>query len=232
MRKNTILWFLAVLLLLLLAACADQRTQQETEIQQKNHETETQKHINERTDETVQFGCDLVFFGDSITAESDFNEFFPDCSIVNLGVFGDTLEDMLARVDAVQAANPRQIFLLGGINSLRPDNVDLCVQQYDDLLDALMVACPQAAICVESVLPVGKELDPDGNVNDAVRRFNDALERLAREKGCAFADLYGKYEQDGGLNPALTRDGVHLNYTAYGPWADCIAHLINADNQK
>ena len=228
MRKNAVILLLAALLLLL-AACADQTTQQGTETQK---DTIVQKDTHERTDETVQKGCDLVFFGDSITADSNFGEFFPDRSVVNLGVYGDTLEDMLARVDAVQAANPRQIFLLGGINCLRPDNVDLCLEQYETLLDALTAACPQAEICVESVLPVGKELDPDGSVNDAVRRFNAALEPLARKKGCAFADLYAAYEQDGFLNPTLTRDGIHLNFTAYGPWANCIAHLIDADNQK
>ena len=184
------------------------------------------------TTESKHFSCDLVFFGDSITADSNFGEFFPELSIVNLGVYGDTLEDLLARVDSVRAANPEKIFLLGGINCLRPDNVELCLEQYAALLDALHKACPDAWICVESVLPVGAELDPDGRENDAVRRFNAGLEPLARERGCEFADIYTAYEKNGVLNPALTRDGIHLNFTAYGPWADCIAPLINADNQK
>lgn len=227
--RNKIILLLLAALPLLLAACADRTKQQETE---KQKETVVQKDTHERTDESVQNGCDLLFFGDSITADSNFGEYFPERSVVNLGVYGDTLEDMLARVDAVQAANPRRIFLLGGINCLRPDNVERCVEQYRELLDALRAACPDAKLCVESVLPVGKELDPDGSVNDAVRRFNAALEPLAQEKGCDFADLYAVYERGGVLDPTLTRDGIHLNFTAYGPWADCIAHLIDADNQK
>ncbi len=222
MKNKTPLLLLALLLFCLIA-CSEQGTQQETQIQ---------KHTIEGTDEAVQFACDLAFFGDSITADSNFAEYFPDRTIVNLGVYGDTLTDLLARVDEVRAAKPKQIFLLGGINCLRPDNVERCAEQYAALLDALREACPDAAICVESVLPVGAELDPDGSENDAVRRFNAALVTLAQEKGCDYVDIYAAYEQDGALNPALTRDGIHLNFTAYGPWADCIAQFINADNFK
>ena len=114
----------------------------------------------------------------------------------------------------------------------RPAAPQLEDGRYAALLDALREACPDAAICVESVLPVGAELDPDGSENDAVRRFNAALVTLAQEKGCDYVDIYAAYEQDGALNPALTRDGIHLNFTAYGPWADCIAQFINADNFK
>ncbi|MBO4418907.1 MAG: hypothetical protein J5789_03680 [Oscillospiraceae bacterium] len=222
-----------LLALLLLCGCAGPETTATT----AGEATESITTIGEATEsmtttESKQFSCDLVFFGDSITADSNFDEFFPELSIVNLGVYGDTLEDLLNRVDSVRAANPEKIFLLGGINCLRPDNVELCLEQYAALLDALGRACPDAWICVESVLPVGAELDPDGRENDAVRRFNAGLEPLAKERGCGFADLYAAYEKNGALNPALTRDGVHLNFTAYGPWADCIAHLINADNQK
>lgn len=200
-------------LLLTLCGCARMETVEEA--------TREMTVTQEQTSESK-----IVFFGDSITADSNFAEYFPDCTIVNLGVYGDTLTDLLARVDEVRAAKPKQIFLLGGINCLRPDNVERCVEQYAALLDALREACPDAAICVESVLPVGAELDPDGSENDAVRRFNAALAPLAREKGCGFADIYAVYEKDGALDPALTRDGIHLNFTAYGPWAELIKPFV------
>ena len=200
-------------LLLTLCGCARMETVEEA--------TREMTVTQEQTSESK-----IVFFGDSITADSNFAEYFPDCTIVNLGVYGDTLTDLLARVDEVRAAKPKQIFLLGGINCLRPDNVERCVEQYAALLDALREACPDAAICVESVLPVGAELDPDGSENDAVRRFTAALAPLAREKGCGFADIFAVYEKNGALDPALTRDGIHLNFTAYGPWAELIKPFV------
>lgn len=216
---------LVIVMALLLALCGCAKTESAT--------MQSGKEMQSLTTENARSAADtIVFFGDSITADSNFEEYYPELTIVNLGVYGDTLEDMLARVDEVRAAKPKQIFLLGGINCLRPDNVERCAEQYAVLLDALREACPDAAICVESVLPVGAELDPDGSENDAVRCFNAALVTLAQEKGCDYVDIYAAYEQDGALNPALTRDGIHLNFTAYGPWADCIAQFINADNFK
>lgn len=220
MRKKTILLLLAGTLLLF-ASCAGQRNHQETE---------TTKDLNERTDETMRYECDAVFFGDSITCDGNFDEFFPDLRIVNLGIYGDTLEDLLRRVPEVKAENPAKIFLLGGINSLRDDNADLCLERYAALLDAIRNACPEAELIVQSVLPVGADIeDLLGCSNETIRAFNAELEELSGEKGCVYVDLWLAYEKNGALDPALTRDGVHLNFNAYGPWAECITPYLNAE---
>ena len=170
------------------------------------------------------FSCDAVFFGDSITADGNFDEFFPKLRIVNLGVYGDTLDDLLRRVPEVKAENPARIFLLGGINSLRDDNADLCLEQYAALLDALRRACPDSELIVQSVLPVGDDIVSFlGCSNETIRAFNAELEKLAGEKGCEYVDLWPAYEKDGAMDPALSRDGVHLNFNAYGPWAECLS---------
>ena len=170
-----------------------------------------------------RFSCDALFFGDSITCDGNFDELFPTLRIVNLGVYGDTLEDLLRRVPEVREQHPKKIFLLGGINSLGPDNVEDCLTAYAELLDALRAACPKAELIVQSVLPIGSEVDWNGEINEAVRRFNEGLKKLAEQKGISFVDLYAVYEKNGCLDPALTRDGVHLNYNAYGPWAETVA---------
>lgn len=171
----------------------------------------------------------VVFYGDSITCDGNFDELFPDLRIVNLGVYGDTIDDLLRRVPEVRAENPKKIFLLGGINSLQPDNVEDCLRAYAELLDALRTACPRAELIVQSVLPIGTELDRNGKINEAVRRFNEGIQDLAEQKGITFVNLYAAYEKDGFLDPTLTRDGVHLNFNAYGPWADIIRPYLNAE---
>ena len=218
MRKTAVL----LVLLLLLVGCA--RAELPT----------TEGRITEvepiTTRPASHFACDAVFFGDSITADSSFDEFFPGQRIVNLGVYGDTLSDLLRRVPEVQAENPARVFLLGGINALKDDNASVCLLEYQILLEALQTACPDAQICVQSVLPVSAELQWQlGCHNSTIRRFNAELASLAQAHGCLFADLYAVYEKDGALDPALTRDGVHLNFTAYGPWAGVIAPLMGED---
>lgn len=175
----------------------------------------------------MHFGCDALFFGDSITCDGNFDELFPDLNIVNLGVYGDTLDDLLRRVPAVKARNPARIFLLGGINSLTGGNTSVCLSKYRALVAGLREACPRAELIVQSVLPVGAELEALYDIrNEEVRAFNAGLRALAERRGLAFADLYAAYEKDGALDPALTRDGVHLNFNAYGPWADAIRPLL------
>ena len=182
----------------------------------------------ERSTESLsRSGCDAVFFGDSITADSNFDELFPELRIVNLGVYGDTLEELLARVPEVQVQRPARIFLLGGINCLREDRFDRCVTEYAALLDALRSACPDAELIVQSVLPVSGDItDPRLLTNDTIRRFNTEIQALAAQHGCAYVDLWTAYEKDGQLDPALTRDGLHLNFTAYGTWAELIAPYL------
>ena len=203
-----------VALVFLLIACTDLKREKMEEATLKQNATIIS---------SFPFSCDALFFGDSITCDGNFDELFPTLRIVNLGVYGDTLEDLLRRVPEVREQHPKKIFLLGGINSLGPDNVEDCLTAYAELLDALRAACPKAELIVQSVLPIGSEVDWNGEINEAVRRFNEGLKKLAEQKGISFVDLYAVYEKNGCLDPALTRDGVHLNYNAYGPWAETVA---------
>ena len=219
MKTRLLISLLLVGTLLLFASCSGMRAPQETKMTKENNE--------QRTEETMQFACDVVFFGDSITAQGNFDELFPELRVVNLGVYGDTLEDLLRRVPKVRAADPAKIFLLGGINSLGPLSVEECLRQYDELLAALRAACPAAELYVESVLPVGAEFDLyPGGANDLVRAFNESLKALAERYGLTWVELYALYEKDGALDPALTVDGVHLTAAAYGPWAELITPYL------
>ncbi len=175
------------------------------------------------------FDCDAVFFGDSITADGNFDALFPRERIVNLGVYADTLEDLLRRVPQLRELNPARIFLLGGINSLRDDNLEACVDQYRRLLQALQSACPRARLVVQSVLPVGAEIEALlGCSNETIRAFNLRLQALAEEFSLPYVELWQAYEKDGALDSSLTRDGVHLNFDVYGPWAELIRPYMEA----
>ena len=130
MKRTCICIMLAAAALLLLASCgrnAPPTAAPETTAPAPEPSITEEPAMTEPvlTSEPVPaFGCDALFFGDSITADSNFETFFPDLRIVNLGVYGDTLEDLLARVPSVRALRPARIFLLGGINCLREDSFE------------------------------------------------------------------------------------------------------------
>ena len=168
-------------------------------------------------------GCDVLFYGDSLTAGGNFDEFFPDLIVVNLGINGATLEDLTEWVPKVSAHHPDKIFVMAGGNNLDAGNVEECTELYRGLLDALREACPDAEIFVESMLPLDKAIASKANCpNRVIRAFNGRVEALAAEYGMTFVDIYPAYEDRGGLNSALTEDGIHLKDDAFGLWAEIV----------
>ena len=85
----------------------------------------------------LDYDADVVFFGDSITHDSDFREFFPEKKIVNCGYPGDDLEGMIERVYPLAKLTPETVFVLGGINGLTDKNVDESIAVYSRLIDTL-----------------------------------------------------------------------------------------------
>ncbi len=168
-------------------------------------------------------GCDVLFYGDSVTAGGNFGDFFPDLRVVNLGVNGATLEDLTEWVPRVSANHPDKIFVMAGGNNLEAGNAEACAELFRGLLDALREACPDAGIFVESMLPIDKAIATKANrPNRVIRDYNARLEALAEEYGIPYLDIYPAYEDRGGLNSELTEDGIHLKDDAFGPWAEIV----------
>ena len=168
-------------------------------------------------------GCDALFYGDSITAGNNFDEFFPQLRVVDLGINGATIEDLTERVPEVSAHHPAKIFVMAGGNNLYSGNVEECVELFRGLLDALGEACPYAEIFVESMLPFDKAVAARFDCpNRVVRGYNERLQELAEEYGMPYLDIYPAYEYHGGLNSDMTEDGIHLKYDCYGPWAEIL----------
>ena len=112
---------------------------------------------------------------------------------------------------------------MAGGNNLSSGNVERCAALFRGLLDALREACPYAEIYVESMLPLDKAIATKVDCpNRVIRDFNGCLEALAEEYGLTYLDIYPAYEDRGGLNSALTEDGIHLKDDAFGPWAEII----------
>lgn len=175
----------------------------------------------------LDYDADIVFFGDSLTSRSDFRPFFPDKKIVTLGCPGDTLWAMQARVEAVGAVNPGQVFVLGGENGLKDDNVDECIAEYDRLLAMLKAEVPEAQIIMLSALPLREEMQPDMCSNDAINEFNGRLPALAEKYNCDYVYIHDLYlDENGELDKSFTEDGLHITSEAYDRWAGAIRPYI------
>ena len=167
----------------------------------------------------------IVFVGDSITYECDWAARLGDPQIVNRGVPGDTTRDIIARMDTVADPRARSYFIMAGINDLkRGIPWAETVSNIRKMILILRQTSPDAAIVLQSILPVNSRVRPFAFETSLVKDVNDELRQIAGEKArVAFLDLYPLFlDEHGRLKKELTRDGLHLNAAGYDVWVELL----------
>lgn len=180
----------------------------------------------ERSLQKMNYDADVVFFGDSLTEQSDFQKYFPDVKIVELGLGGDTITMCKDRAQMVAAVTPEKIFVLVGINRLRADKVKPFERYYNTLITTLMDENPNADIYIQSLLPVSEAKEGLYCPNAIIDEFNTILLNIAKSRGIKYIDLNSEYKVNGFLNPEWTTDGVHLTEKGYDVWAQIIREYL------
>jgi len=61
---------------------------------------------------------DIVFVGDSITDQGEWEQLFHSLNVKNRGIGADTTQGVLHRLQEITNAKPKKIFLMIGINDL------------------------------------------------------------------------------------------------------------------
>ena len=171
---------------------------------------------------------DIVFFGDSITRRGNFDSYFPDTTICNLGMGSDTLIGMTDRIGMISSVSPSKLFVLGGINSLRDNTLEKSIQEYGSLLSAIS-GTGIKDVYVISVLPIDKSSSDSIICSpQTITSFNSSIEILAKGKNYKYIDLHSLFaDSNGFIKPELTTDGVHLTDEVYLIFSNAIAPLIS-----
>ena len=96
---------------------------------------------------------------------------------------------------------------------------------YRSLIQLIRDVLPDAAIYVESVLPMTKAASEGYYAqyggNARVAEYNEGLYALCEELGLYFLDLNETFaDENGNLNVDDSADGVHLGLKSVGAWAD------------
>ncbi len=168
----------------------------------------------------------IVFLGDSMTDNGDWNQLFPKENLVNRGIGGDTTLGIINRLDQVVELNPPKIFLMVGTNDLCYDrSIPDTLTNYDYIIAQLRQDLPRAQIYIESVLPFNDTLFPSRalRTNENILELNEGIQRLAEKYDLPYLDITEPFTDEQGRLPAgLTVDGLHLNETGYKIWRDQI----------
>jgi lysophospholipase L1-like esterase len=173
----------------------------------------------------------LVFIGDSLTEWYDWQERFPAYRVMNLGISGESVEELLDRRDRIREriTDPDTIFLMTGINNILSERYDIAVP-YREIVRNLTTWYKGAKIVVQSLLPV----DMPWIRNDTIRTINRHLADMAREHDAAYLDVYSHFvDENGKPRPGLlSDDGVHLAGGGYSVWAKVVEEYLRSPDQK
>lgn len=168
---------------------------------------------------------DIVFLGNSITERGDWHELIPGKRVANRGIGGDNSFGVLARLDALIAQRPAQLFLMIGINDLgRGLPLEVIVNNYRRIVERLRSGLPGSTIYLQSTLPLNEAMlkyDYLKGKNPRVKQLNEEVKQLAALYGLTFVNLHEVMaDAKGELRAEYTMDGIHLTTDAYLAWVD------------
>ncbi len=158
--------------------------------------------------------------GDSITAAGPWQALFPNVRIANKAVSGFSTYDILNEMPSILATRAKKAFVMIGINDLlRGGSVNQTFDNY--MLIVRQLQKNNMAVYMQATLDCSR--DRCGNIVLSVRELNQKLRAAAQASQIPFIDLnLSLANQDQGLLPAYTSDGLHLLGPAYAIWATAI----------
>jgi lysophospholipase L1-like esterase len=157
----------------------------------------------------------VVFLGDSITEGWRLNEYFPGRDLVNRGIGGQIVGEMLGRVEAdVIALKPGAMLLLGGANDIAR-GVPLDIVENNLKAIAELAHSHGIKPMLASVLPVSGEMALD-HPSETILALNQWIANLCRERGYIYVDYFSAMtDPSGRLRADLSDDGLHPNSLGY-----------------
>ena len=161
-----------------------------------------------------------MFIGDSISDYGEFQEYFPGEVVLNRGIRNDVAEGVLNRIQEVVDRNPKEAYLMIGVNDIRygtdAEEFESNVKKIVDSFDG-----KDTRLFIQSILPVNYGLFGNEVSNDKVKQFNDILQQIADDNGIEYIDLHSSFtDKNGQLDKKFTGDGLHLNGKGYEVWVD------------
>ena len=162
----------------------------------------------------------MLFLGDSLLADFNWQERITHFEVINLSVFGETAQGLLNRLPSVQkqVLAPHIILIMTGTNNLLMEDYNY-INTIRQIVVSLSSLYPTAEIIINSLIP----LQIPWLNKEEMKRINSEMEALSLQSGCCFLDIFSKFNTRSGLFQA---DGVHCTEAGYNLWARSILEYI------
>jgi lysophospholipase L1-like esterase len=170
---------------------------------------------------------DIIFLGNSITANTDWSELLGIPNVKNRGISGDITFGVVERLKEVTEGKPAKVFILIGVNDIsRNIPYEYMVQNYEKIISALKTASPATKIYIQTLLPTNNTYDKfknHYNKDEKILAINQFIRELASKEKITLIDLYPHFlDGDKKLDKQYTIDGLHLSAAGYFKWKEIL----------
>ena len=212
--------FLLLAVLLSLCGCTDER-EAEWAAQIAAYREAKLVAYAEENERYADYECDVAFLGDSLTDGYDLKEFYPQYTVVNRGISGDTTFGVENRLEtSLYDLKPKVVVMLIGVN-----NIHTMFDNYENILISLRDNLPESEIVLISLTSMSKEW---GKNNQLAAYNNIKIKLLAEKYGYKYVDLYSALldVETGEIRAEYTTDGGHLTPKGYQIYTQTLTPVL------
>lgn len=194
--------------LFVLAGCSSK--DQELAEQVRLYRAAKLEQYQAENEQFADFEVDVAFLGDSLTDGYPLEKFYPQYTVSNRGIGGDTTTGLLERLQvSLYDLKPKVAVMLIGAN-----NMDKMFADYETILAGFRQNTPSTKIILLSLTSMSGEW---GKKNQLAAYNNVRIKLLADKYGYEFVDLFTPLMDvsTGQIRPEYTTDGGHLTELGY-----------------
>ena len=167
------------------------------------------------------YEVDVAFIGDSLTDGYDVKSYYPQYTVVNRGIGGDTTFGLEERLQvSLYDLKPKVVVMLIGAN-----NIHSMLDNYERILQSLQENLPESKIVLLSLTSMSREW---GRNNQLAAYNNVRIKKLAEKYAYTFVDLYLPLmnPETGEIYDAYTTDGGHLTPKGYEVFTQTVTPVL------
>ena len=163
----------------------------------------------------------LCFIGDSLIEYCNWQVNFPNHTVANFGLSGETTRELRDRLGLVTSSTycPDAVILMVGTNDLLMGEDFL--PSYEEIILTMQRAWPRAAVLANGLMPMALAWLPINTITSV----NSLMEELALRYKIGYLDgcrLLHNCE----YSTCFLEDGVHLSSHGYAIWCSAIGKYL------